>query len=360
MEHLSWSPDGRRLLVLAADIGADRAGIQAATKIQEEGAKEEDPKVKRPFEAWRRLFTIDVETGATEEVGPEGVHVFEVDWDGERAVAICADEPTESAWYGAYVALLDLDARTAERVYEPEWQIQCPVLAGDSVWFVEGFCSDRGVLAGDVKVVELGRRDVRDIPVENTDVSFLARARRRSPLVRRACAEWGACAARSRRPARWTSCGPATPLSAPASSRTSRSGGDRLLSIFESPDRAPEVVEFDDGDWRALSDLNGAIPDPNGAGTWEARTWSAADGLEIEGLLLVPHEGDAPYPLIVCVHGGPTGAWSWGFLPAGSPGPLLAQEGYAVLLPNPRGSAGRGQEFARANLGDIQSQARVE
>ncbi len=130
-------------------------------------------------------------------------------------------------------------------------------------------------------------------------------------------------------------------------------GGDRLLSIFESPDRAPEVVELDDGDWRALSDLNGAIPDPNGAGTWEARTWSAADGLEIEGLLLVPHEGEAPYPLIVCVHGGPTGAWSWSFLPAGSPGPLLAQEGYAVLLPNPRGSAGRGQEFARANLGDM-------
>ena len=228
VERLSWSPDGRRLLVLAADIGADRAGIQAATKIQEEGAKEEDPKVKRPFEAWRRLFTIDVETGATEEVGPEGVHVFEVDWDGERAVAICADEPTESAWYDAYVALLDLDARTAERVYEPEWQIQCPVLAGDSVWFVEGFCSDRGVLAGDVKVAELGRRDVRDIPVENTDVSFPGPARRRSPLVRRAARDGQRRAARSRPTARWTSCGPATPLSAPASSRTSR----RAATVF--------------------------------------------------------------------------------------------------------------------------------
>src|SRR5204863_7483628 len=32
VEDLSWSPDGRRLLVLAADMGADRAGIQAATK----------------------------------------------------------------------------------------------------------------------------------------------------------------------------------------------------------------------------------------------------------------------------------------------------------------------------------------
>ncbi|MBA3718321.1 MAG: PD40 domain-containing protein, partial [Actinobacteria bacterium] len=109
VEDIHWSPDGRQLLVLAADVGADRAGIQAATKIQEEGAQEDDPKVTRPHQAWRRLFTIDAGTGKTAEVGPEGVHVFEVDWDGERAVAIAADEPSESAWYDAYVALLDLD-----------------------------------------------------------------------------------------------------------------------------------------------------------------------------------------------------------------------------------------------------------
>jgi dipeptidyl aminopeptidase/acylaminoacyl peptidase len=30
-----------------------------------------------------------------------------------------------------------------------------------------------------------------------------------------------------------------------------------------------------------------------------------------------------------------------------------AEAGYAVLMPNPRGSAGRGQAFARANLGDM-------
>jgi len=69
--------------------------------------------------------------------------------------------------------------------------------------------------------------------------------------------------------------------------------------------------------------------------------------------LLWPRAAEPQYHLCVFVPGGPTGAWSWSFLPAGSTGPLLAQEGYAVLLPNPRGSAGRGQEFARANLGDM-------
>jgi dipeptidyl aminopeptidase/acylaminoacyl peptidase len=352
VEDLIWSPDGRRLLVLAADLGADRAGIQAATKIQEEGGGEEDPKVTRPFESWRRLFTVDDETGATEEVGPEGLHVFEVDWDGERAVAICADEPTESAWYNAYIALLDLEGRSADRLYEPEWQIQCPRLVGDSVCFIEGFCSDRGVLAGEVKVVDHLRRDARNLPVDNTDVSFLT-LRDGDRLWFAGMRGMGSvCGSLSLT-------GEVEELWAGDAVLGARfqpfvvAGADRLVSVFESPERAPEVVAFEDGDWRALSDLNAEIPDPLAAGGWEARTWSAGDGLEIEGLLLVPRQGEQPHPLIVFVHGGPTGAWSWGFLPGGHSAPLLAQEGYALLLPNPRGSAGRGQEFARANLGDM-------
>lgn len=352
VEQLSWAPDGRRLLVLAADIGADRAGVQAATKIQEEGAADEDPKVKRPFEAWRRLYTIDAHTGATEEVGPEGVHVFEFDWDGERAVAVCADEPSESAWYDAYLALLDLDARAADRLYEPEWQIQSPCLAGDSVAFAEGFCSDRAVLAGEVKIVDIASRAVRDLAVAETDVSFLAR--RDGERLWYAGFRGMGCVCGS-----LSLSGEAEELWAGDALLGARfhpflaAGGDRIVSVLEAPGRAPEVASLEDGDWTALSDLNDSLPDPNSAGEWEARTWAAEDGLEIEGLLLVPHEGEAPYPLVVGVHGGPTGAWTWSFLPAGGTGPLLAQEGYAVLLPNPRGSAGRGQEFARANLGDM-------
>ena len=352
VEELIWSPDGNRLLVLAADLGADRAGIQAATKIQEAGVEEDDPKVKRPFEAWRRLYLVDVEGGTTEEVGPEGVHVFEVDWDGDRAVAICADEPTESAWYDAYVALLDFGHRTADRLYQPEWQIQCPRLAGNSVCFVEGFCSDRGVLAGDVKVLDLSGRDVRHIPVLGTDVSFLARRdddRLWFAGLRGMGSVCGSLSLSGEVEELWAGDAVAGARFQPYVA----AGGGRLVSVFESVERAPEVAELEDGEWRALSDLNGDLPDPLQAGEWEARTWRAGDGLEIEGLLLLPRGREAPYPLIVAVHGGPTGAWSWSFLPVGSTGPLLAQEGYAVLLPNPRGSAGRGQEFARANLGDM-------
>ncbi len=56
---------------------------------------------------------------------------------------------------------------------------------------------------------------------------------------------------------------------------------------------------------------------------------------------------------MVLVHGGPVfafrNAWSMGYIFT----PLLVGKGYAVLHPNPRGSAGRGQPFARAVRGDM-------
>jgi dipeptidyl aminopeptidase/acylaminoacyl peptidase len=62
--------------------------------------------------------------------------------------------------------------------------------------------------------------------------------------------------------------------------------------------------------------------------------------------------GEGPYPLIVSVHGGPVASTRNQWLGA-STIPLLVSRGYAVLCPNPRGSAGRGQEFARMVYGDM-------
>ena len=353
VEDIQWSPDGSHLLVLAADLGADRAGIQAATKIQEQDAVDDDPRVTRPFQAWRRLFKVDVRTGQTSEVGPEGVNVFEFDWDGERAAAVCSDEPSESAWYSAYLALLDLESRDADRLYEPEWQIQSPTLVGSSVCFIEGFCSDRGILAADVKTLDLEQRHVREIEA-GCDVSSLQRRDGDRLWFAGESGLASVCGSLSldgHVQQLWK--GDALVQSPFGADQAGR----RLASVFEAPGHAPEVVVLETGEpergWQPLTSLNSDLPDPREAGGWESYTWSAEDGLEIEGLLLRPAGGEPPFPLVVNVHGGPTGSWKYRFLPAGISGALLAQDGYAVLLPNPRGSAGRGQEFARANLGDM-------
>ena len=82
--------------------------------------------------------------------------------------------------------------------------------------------------------------------------------------------------------------------------------------------------------------------------------WDAQDGLEIQGWLLLP-EGNRPHPTIMCIHGGPV--WHWRPLWLGRsrdfPFLMLLKRGYAIFFPNPRGSSGRGVNFARLVYGDL-------
>ena len=75
------------------------------------------------------------------------------------------------------------------------------------------------------------------------------------------------------------------------------------------------------------------------------------EGLTIEGLLYLPPDtGDQRVPLIVDVHGGPTGQYLDRFDPYKD---FLVGHGWAVLRTNPRGSTGYGAAFAAANKNDL-------
>ena len=76
-----------------------------------------------------------------------------------------------------------------------------------------------------------------------------------------------------------------------------------------------------------------------------------SDGLTIEGMLYMPPQSTAgKIPLVVDVHGGPTGAFHNTFDPLTQ---FVLGQGWAVLRPNPRGSTGYGAAFAAANKNDL-------
>ena len=77
--------------------------------------------------------------------------------------------------------------------------------------------------------------------------------------------------------------------------------------------------------------------------------WTSDDGVEIEGLLTFPagYQPGTRYPLVVEIHGGPS--WQWEdrvMLNWHDWAQMLASRGYAVLMPNPRGSTGYGRRAA--------------
>ena len=89
-------------------------------------------------------------------------------------------------------------------------------------------------------------------------------------------------------------------------------------------------------------------------GEQRAITWAAQDGLEIEGVLMLPvGYTSGRFPLIVQVHGGPESNHTNGWLSRyANPGQAFCARGYGVLFSNYRGSTGRGIEFAGSAFGD--------
>ena len=152
-----------------------------------------------------------------------------------------------------------------------------------------------------------------------------------------------------------------------------RAGPDRVLRQMSEPERvnpttlavgskgtlvfagetaavAPEIyVRGASGD-EQLTHLNDQWQRPTAVKP-EFLRYKSFDGLEIEAALLRPPAASkgVPLPLIVLVHGGPTGRWSDSFE---SWGQLLAARGYAVLYPNIRGSVGYGHKFIEMNRAD--------
>ncbi|HEX3646883.1 MAG TPA: S9 family peptidase [Pseudonocardiaceae bacterium] len=124
-----------------------------------------------------------------------------------------------------------------------------------------------------------------------------------------------------------------------------------IVSTAHEPQNVHAGLPF-----RRLTDTRPELADIEW-GTQERLSYRAADGLELDGLLVLPvgrTRADGPFPMITCPHGGPYFRWSdqfelhWAFGPQ-----WLAHAGYAVFLPNPRGGMGHGHEFAAMVAGAV-------
>ncbi|MGH9303937.1 MAG: alpha/beta hydrolase family protein, partial [Acidimicrobiales bacterium] len=145
-------------------------------------------------------------------------------------------------------------------------------------------------------------------------------------------------------------------------------GGDRQIDGFALagnavaftaswPDRPSEVFTgtLRDGEARQLSHLNDAFIDEVELAGVSRHKIDRPDGTEIEYFTIVPPPSalgsrSSRLPVHLLIHGGPHGLWPAGrFLALHQ---ALAASGYALVLPNPRGSTSYGQEFTRACTGD--------
>jgi dipeptidyl aminopeptidase/acylaminoacyl peptidase len=362
IEYLSWSLDGGSILLGLAGVGADMAGGQGSGT-----AGTADPNLPAWIPSietaqpspndWRSLWLYDVATKSARRLSRDGLNVWEACWVGpDQVLAVISDKPGEDDWYHAPLALIDVGTGTERVILRSHVQFGWPAASpsGLRLAIVEALCSDRQIVAGEILLMDADGGDVTRINpgVDVTWISFRGEDELFFIGQRGLQTAAGVCSCTDGAfRLFWETdetCGPRYPQGSVLTD-----GG--LAVVRESYTRFQEIATVSmSGTVKTVAKLehDGSRYVSSVAGRLEAVTWKAPDGLEIEGLLAQP-DGDGPHALLVHVHGGPVWAWRNRWQMGYAFTPLLVSRGYAVLHPNPRGSSGRGQEFASLVAGDM-------
>ena len=125
----------------------------------------------------------------------------------------------------------------------------------------------------------------------------------------------------------------------------------QIVTLTGMADRPNNLYVYEKNALRELTYLNDDILADIKKAMVEEIKFKSADGTSIEGFVVKPIDFNASkkYPTILWIHGGPTSQYDFSF---DTESQLFAANGYVVLLINPRGSTGYGEDFSKALFAD--------
>jgi dipeptidyl aminopeptidase/acylaminoacyl peptidase len=380
-----WSPDGRRIALLLTDARSDDE--EKADKEKRDArvvgedvkrvrlaivAVEKDGDGKRPV---RRLTTGEPSVGNVEGPG-------HFDWSPDGKWIAFDHQPTAliDDWTKGDISLVEVESGAVTPLATTPAAESNPSFSPDGRWVAYE--------ASDVPVRWGGASRIQVVPVAGGAPRALAATFDERPdllgwtadgtrvIVSETRGTVGRLAALPRDGGAATDITPADTTVDTASLNASRT---RIGFTSQAPDRAPEAFVADLPVGRIDATIRTAAKDrrrangtaaawtpvqvshaqdlhPVALGRTEVVSWTAPDGKTIEGLLTYPvaYRAGTRVPLVVMVHGGPTGVFVRSYTGAPSPYSVagFATHGFAVLRCNVRGSGGYGREFRYANYQD--------
>jgi dipeptidyl aminopeptidase/acylaminoacyl peptidase len=345
-----FSPDGKRIALLVTlnaqkQAGATQPGVRLIGEIGEHHDE-------------RRIAVFDtagtVTADAVAPVSPAGRYIYEYDWtpDGAAFVVTSAQGNGDANWW---VATLDaVDARTGavRQIAKPDTQLNFPRVSpdGKTVAYIGGLMSDFGAVGGDVYTVPFAGGTPTDITAgsrtTNTSLFWLPGGLRATTL-----------AGDTMQVTALTADGTPTVLWQRKATLSAGDGrvafsrdGRSMATVVQDFVHAPAVFAGPVTAPVQISHENDGIAPRVAARsiTWQNENYT------MQGWLLTPIGADphSAMPMITQVHGGPSSAATPHFLGSGTLVGLI-DAGYAIFLPNPRGSFGQGEAFVRANRRDF-------
>lgn len=344
ISSFAWSPDGKQIAFLASDEPTD---AEQKKEKDKDDAIVVDKENKHP-----RVWILDVASKQARAITGQQWEVREAEWaaDGNRLIVSATDHP-ESDDNTNRIFSLDIASGQMSLLLAPKGPFGNIRVSPDGKQFAYTGARVDGPEPHDIYVHSTDAQSAD--PSRNLTAGSIDRAMNgiewRSDGSLMAAAETGfKTALYSISPdGRATAVENATPN--PHGFAISPSG--MLAFVGESATEAPEIyLRGADSPAERVTHLNSSW-DSIALAKPEFFHYKSFDGQQIEGSLLKPldYDGHSRVPLVVLVHGGPTGAWSDAI---DSWGQLLAAHGFAVTYFNIRGSTGYGEKFVEMNRAD--------
>src|SRR5580692_4827591 len=180
VEYLAWSPDGSRILLGVAGLGAEVADAQGSgTAGSGESGRPswyQQVEAGTPEDAWRSLWLYAPASGELARVSPDGLNVWEAAWSGPgHVLAITSEQPGEDDWYSAVLSRLDISTGEVTELLRSDVQLGLPAGTSDGrrAAVVEAACSDRWIVAGDLDLVAGTRHAVDTAGTDVTAVQWI-------------------------------------------------------------------------------------------------------------------------------------------------------------------------------------------
>jgi dipeptidyl aminopeptidase/acylaminoacyl peptidase len=356
--NLKYGPDGT-LAMLATEnadkeVGATEAGAPISGDLDAAPAEQ-------------RIAVLD--KGSLRWASPPNLFVYEYDWrpGGLGFVGTAAPGNGDANWWTAKLYAFSAADAGAKLLFAPaniQQQIAAPKVSrdGKTVAFIAGIMSDFGSTGGDVYTLPLGGTGAAlaaadmtpDMHASATALAWDCAGRLQARLLagdKVQLVDLGA----GRRPETprvlWSG---AESLSGGHGYGSEACPSKVMAAERQSFTEAPELVVGALGHWRNLTAVNAGLSLP---GRVQSIGWKS-DGFDVQGWLVLPEKSalaghsNGKLPMVTIVHGGPAAAFVPSFAGSGLANALL-ERGYALFLPNPRGSFGQGERFTLANVRDF-------
>ena len=370
VEDFAWSPDSKRIVLVVQDPDP-----------REPEKKEKEKKTVPPLVIDRFFFKKDIDGYLTDrwahlqllDVGSRKINIltsgkhdeFLPAWspDGNEIAFVTkrGDHPDRSENWDVYIIGAQAGGKERQLTTSPEadpdpyWE-SAPAWSPDGKWIAY-------IHGSDPKKIEYGVHTLAIIPATGGEPKILTANLDRNvvephwaPDGRSFSSSWKTDGAESlvRVPVNG---GAAEPVAAGRRKVTAYdvSKEGRTIVRTSTPDHPYEIFAAEKNNLRNLSKQNDALLAQIKLGRVEETKFKSKDGTEIHGFLIQPADlaaGTTP-PALLRLHGGPQSQYANEF---DFEKQLFAANGYAVIMPNPRGSTGRGDKFAMgiyANWGHL-------